>query len=294
METKQTKIKKSKADKCSLPKVTMIIVLVVFVLYGLSLIFPLIWAALNSFRVNKDFKRYPLDWFNFAKWTPKNYEYFLFNKEYNLFTMIFNSVFIAITGTLLTCILCSMSAYVVAKYRFKGQNFIYALAITIMLIPTSGSLAAQYKFMVDTELIDTFFGVIILNTGGFGFNFFLLYGTFKSVSWTYAEAGKMDGASNLVIFWKIMLPQVIPALFAVGIITFINLWNDYFTPFMYLKNHQTLAVGIYRLQQSFESTGGNWPVVFSAMVLSSIPIIVVFSIFQKTIIANTVAGGLKG
>ena len=293
METKNKKIKKLNAEKCSLPKVTMIIVLVIFALYGLSLVFPLIWAALNSFRMNKDFKRYPLDWFNFAKWNTKNYN-ILFTNEYNMFTMILNSVLISIAGTLLTCILCAMSSYVVSKYRFKGQNFIYALAITIMLIPTSGSLAAQYRFMVDSQLIDTFFGVIILNTGGFGFNFFLLYGTFKSVSWTYAEAGKMDGASNFTIFWKIMLPQVIPALFAVGIITFIGLWNDYFTPFMYLKNHQTLAVGIYRLQQSFETRGGNWPVVFAAMVLSSVPIIIVFAIFQKTIISNTVAGGLKG
>ena len=292
MENKKKKTRIS-FEKCSLPKLTMIIGLVIFVIYGLSLVFPLIWAGLNSFRANKDFKRYPLDWFNFRKWSLDNYN-ILFTKEYNIFSMIINSFLIAAAGTLITCIMCAMSAYVVSKYRFKGQNFIYSLAITVMLIPTSGSLAAQYRFMVDSQLIDTFFGVIILNTGGFGFNFFLLYGTFKSVSWAYAEAGKMDGASNLVIFWRIMLPQVVPALFAVGIITFINLWNDYFTPFMYLKNHQTLAVGIYRLQRKFESLGGNWPVVFSAMVLSSVPIIVVFSIFQKTIIANTVAGGLKG
>lgn len=292
MEVKQKKLKIFQ-EKCSLPKVTMIVVLVIFTIYGLSLVFPLLWAALNSFRANKDFKRYPLDWFNVGKWSLDNYD-ILFTKEYNIFSMFLNSFTIAIVGTLLTCMLCSMSAYVVSKYRFKGQNFIYSLAITVMLIPTSGALAAQYRFMVDSNLIDTFFGVIILNTGGFGFNFFLLYGTFKSVSWAYAEAAKMDGANNFTIFFRIMLPQVIPALFAVGIITFINLWNDYFTPFMYLKNHQTLAVGIYRLQLKFETRGGNWPVVFSAMVLASVPIIIIFSIFQKTIISNTVAGGLKG
>ena len=95
-------------------------------------------------------------------------------------------------------------------------------------------------------------------------------------------------------FLKIMLPQVIPALFAVGIITFIGLWNDYFTPFMYLKNHQTLAVGIYRLQQSFETRGGNWPVVFAAMVLSSVPIIIVFSIFQNIVRDGVAVGAVFG
>ena len=130
--------------------------------------------------------------------------------------------------------------------------------------------------------------------GGFGFNFFLLYGFFKSVSWSYAEAAKIDGASNFRVFLSIMLPQAKASLFAVGIITFIGNWNDYFTPFMYLRNHQTLAVGIYKLQKSFETKGSNWPIVFAEMVLATLPIIVIFAIFQKTIISNTVAGGLKG
>ena len=91
-----------------------------------------------------------------------------------------------------------------------------------------------------------------------------------------------------------MLPQAKPSLFAVGIISFIGFWNDYFTPYMYLREFPTLAVGIYQLQQEMSSRGSNWPVVFSAMVLSSVPVIVIFAVFQKTIIANTVAGGLKG
>jgi ABC-type glycerol-3-phosphate transport system permease component len=206
--------------------------------------------------------------------------------------MFLNSLILSIGGMLLSVIMSAMSAYVVAKYNFKGKNFIYGLAITIMLIPTSGSLAAQYKFMVESHLIDHYYGIILMYGGGFGFNFFLLYGFFKSVSWSYAEAAKIDGANNFRVFLSIMLPQAKASLFAVGIITFIGNWNDYFTPFMYLRNHQTLAVGIYKLQKSFETKGSNWPIVFAEMVLATLPIIVIFAIFQKTIISNTVAGGL--
>lgn len=289
----KAEVKKTAANKCRLPHVTKYIVLTVFVLYALTLVFPFVWSALNSMRVNKDFKRDPLDWFNFARWTLNNYNVAL-RGEYNMISMFGNSLFLSVVCTCTATVISAMSAYVVAKYRFRGKNIIYGLSITIMLIPTSGSLAALYRFMVDSALIDHYIGIILLNSGGFGFNFFLLYGTFKGVSWSYAEAAKIDGASNFKVFLKIMLPQVKSALVAVGIITFIGQWNDYFTPYMFLRNHPTIAVGIYRLQKSFETSGSNWPVVFAAMVLTTVPVIVIFAVFQKTIISNTVAGGLKG
>ena len=103
----------------------------------------------------------------------------------------------------------------------------------------------------------------------------------------------MDGASNLKIFFGIMLPIARPSMFAVAIITFIGLWNDYYTPYMYLRNHQTLAVGVYMIQSSLKN-GGDYPALFSIMIISILPIIIVFSIFQKQIMENTVAGGIKG
>ena len=283
---------KASEDRCSLPRVTMILVLIIFILYGISLIFPLLWAAINSFRTRIDFARYPMDWFNFERWTVDNY--ITAFSEYNLFSMFANSLILAVGGTAGSTIACAVSAYVVAKFSFRGKNFIYGLAITIMLIPTSGSLAAQYKFMFESGLANNHFGIILMYSGGFGFNFFLLYGFFKSLSWTYAEAAQIDGAGHFRIYFTIMIPKAKPSLFAVGIISFIGFWNDYFTPYMYLREFPTLAVGIYQLQEEMSSRGSNWPVIFAAMVLSSVPVIVIFAIFQKTIIANTVAGGLKG
>ena len=113
---------------------------------------------------------------------------------------------------------------------------------------------------------------------------------------TYAESAKIDGAGHATIFFRIMLPLAKPSLFAVGIITFIGYWNDYYAPYMYLRNYPTLAVGIYQMSSDI-TTGANsydYPALFAIMTISVVPIIVLFSIFQKTIMENMVAGGIKG
>lgn len=264
-------------------------VLVFFLFYAASLIYPIVWLFMESLRDKTDFFWYPLSFsgnlglFNYGKVLA----------EYNVPEMFLNSAVLSVGGTLASLLVSSMAAYVVARYRFKGRNLIYTLVIMTMIIPTTGSIASTYKLMNDLRLTGSYVGVIVMQAGGFGFNFFFLYACFKNISETYSEAAKMDGASNLKIFFGIMLPIARPSMFAVAIITFIGLWNDYYTPYMYLRNHQTLAVGVYMIQSSLKN-GGDYPALFSIMIISILPIIIVFSIFQKQIMENTVAGGIKG
>ena len=170
-----------------------------------------------------------------------------------------------------------------------------AVIAMVMLIPSIGTIAALYKFMISTHLFNTHLGLVLLYSGGFGFNFILLYGFFKSVSWSYAEAGFVDGASDAQVFLRIMLPQARPGIIAVAIIQGINVWNDYFNPYMFLqdKSKMTLAVGIYNLVQE-QSYAADWPKLFAAMIIATVPVLIVYAIFSNTIIENTVAGGLKG
>jgi raffinose/stachyose/melibiose transport system permease protein/N-acetylglucosamine transport system permease protein len=276
----------------SAQKAVFAVVLTVFALYAVTLIFPLLWLLMNSFRSKIEFFFEPL---SFPKiWNVKNY--ITIFSEFNIFSMFINSILLSAGGTFAAVMSSSMAAYVVSKYKFKARNAIYVLAITLMIIPSTGSIAAQYRLMNDTGLAGTHIGMIILYAGGFGTNFFLLYGYFKSVSWSYAEAAQIDGAGNLQVFIRVMLPQALPALFSVGIISFIGCWNDYFAPFLYLKNFPTLAVGIQLLSEEITigANASDYPALFAAMVISTVPIITLFAIFQKTIISNTVAGGLKG
>lgn len=274
-------------------RIVLSIFFVLFLIYTFTLVFPFLWTLYNSVKTNQEFFAPGGVWSIPKEW--KFINYIKVWKEYNLIQYFLNSAFITIAGTILSVISSAMSAYIVAKYKFKFRNVIYTTAISVMLIPGVGTIAALYKLMTQTKLFDTYLGILLLYAGGLGINFVVLYGYFKGISWSYAEAAFVDGATDADVFFKIMLPQAKPALGAVAIIQGINIWNDYFTPYMFLqsKNKLTLAVGLRQivLEQSYAA---DWPKMFAAMILATIPIIIIFACFQNTIMENTVAGGLKG
>ena len=267
------------------------VVSALFFLYMLTLIFPFVWMLLNSLKTNMDFFK---DIWSLPE-KPLLSNYVNVWDQMNLLVYFGNSIKLTLLGTLASILTASMASYVIAKYKFKLSKLLYTMAIVVMLIPSIGTIAALYKFMISTHLFNTHLGLVLLYSGGFGFNFILLYGFFKSVSWSYAEAGFVDGASDAQVFLRIMLPQARPGIIAVAIIQGINVWNDYFNPYMFLqdKSKMTLAVGIYNLVQE-QSYATDWPKLFAAMMIATVPVLIVYAIFSNTIIENTVAGGLKG
>ncbi len=281
-------MKRSKTEK-----IALWITFAVFLLYAISLLYPLVWVLINSF---KDSRGFFADPFGLTKdFYPDNYIN-AFNLEVsrtNLVGMFGNSLVLVIGCTFVAVFVPTLSAYVISKYKFRGRNFLYSVAISTMLIPAVGTLSATYKLMVDTGLYNTYIGIIIMASGGFGFNFIMIYGFFRTISWSYAEAAMLDGAGDFRIFLSVMLPQVWPSLVAIGIISMINYWNDYFTPYMFLRQHPTVAVGLQSIVKKM-SAESDWPQLFAAMFISIVPVLVLFSAFQKTIMENTVAGGLKG
>ena len=264
-----------------------------FLLYAVTLVYPLLWIIFNAFKTPGEFFNDPfggiteMQWVNFANALKMEY------RRTNLIEMFGNSLILCIGCTFVSVFVPTMTAYVIAKYNFRGRNFIYSVAIATMLIPTVGSLASLYGLMKDLNLLNRYIGIIIMSSSGFGFNFVMIYGFFRTISWSYAEAAMIDGADDFQIFTKVMIPQVMPSLVAIAIISLINYWNDYFNPYMFLKSHPTVAVGLEKLMQQAESQN-EWPQLFAAITISIAPIIVIFAAFQKTIMENTVAGGLKG
>ena len=288
--------KKSKVVKDSKQlKITKIIVFFIFTVYALSLLFPFVWMIYNSFKTNSEFFAnvwaLPVDISNGLI----NFKYALSMEisDSTILEMTIRSVFLTIIGTFVGLASTSTVAYAVAKYKFPGRNLIYAVAISIMLIPTIGSTSATYKLINDLGLYDEYLALILLYSGGFGFQFLLLHGVFKSISWQYAEAAMIDGASDLKVFTKVMLPMATGTLVPLAILNAIGIWNDYFTPYLYLKGKPTLAVGLQSMVNQMEYNA-NWPALFSLMLISMVPIIIIFTVFQKQIMANVTAGGLKG
>lgn len=263
----------------------------VLMLYTISLIFPFIWMLVNSFKTNQEF--YANIWS-----VPKNFEfsnYLTALTEHGLGKYFFNSIYITFVGTFLTVFFSACAAYVVAKFKFWGRNIIFFLAVSTFLIPSVSSLPTLYKLMIDTGLYNSHIGLLVLYSSGLGMNFIILYGFFKGVSWTYAEAAKIDGANNYQIFFNIMIPLIKPGIFAVSLVSGINIWNDYFAPYMFLqdKSKYTISVGLYHLVQ-VQQYASDWTVLFAALTIATIPVMIVYLIMQDKLIDSFTSGGIKG
>lgn len=281
------RVKKSRGDV-----ILMWVMFVIFLLYAISILFPFLWCLLNSFKTTKDFlynvNGFPTKW-TFANW--KDSFTLTIDNNVTIPMMYLNSVILTVGCTFFSLFSCSATAYVLTKYRFPGRGAIYTAAIVIMMIPTMGSMAAMYRLYNDIGLINTYIGIFITAMGGFGSGFLLLYGFYQNLSWTYAEAAQLDGAGHFRIYFTIMLPMAVPALVSVGVLQAIGFWNDYFTVYMYAPAKATIAYGIQRISSE---AGINMPRVFAAMMLSIIPVLVVFACFQKVMMRNLSVGGIKG
>ena len=116
---------------------------------------------------------------------------------------------------------------------------------------------------------------------------------FKSVSWSYAESAFIDGAGHARVFFQIMLPQVMGGVMAFFLISFISVWNDYFSQYLFLRAKPTIAVGAYMRMSKYKSTG-DWPKVFAGTTVVVIPTLIFFAVFSRKIMDNTSVGGIKG
>lgn len=288
-QSRKNRIKRGKGES-----VFMWVMFALFLLYAISVIFPFLWIFMNSLKGNAEFFD---DWNALPqKWLFSNYidafEKVNYN-ETNLIGMFFNSLILTAENTLAAVVFPLMTAYVVAKYPYKICKYLYGLALVVQVLPTIGSLPIEYKLVYDLGMNDNFFLIWILSAGSFTFNFLILYSGFRSVSWTYAESAMIDGAGHYTVFFRIMLPQAKPFITAIAITTFISQWNNYTTPFLYLDRYPTLALGLYEFQQK-QLYGTDMPPLFAGIILSIIPIAILFCSMQKTIMENTVAGGIKG
>ncbi len=270
------------------------IIFLLFLLYAVSLLYPLFWAFLSSLKTSTEYmttNRVGL---------PKTWEFVNYARAFraldiegnNMFSMLFNSIWFSVGGVLAGVSVSTMVAYVVAKYRFPGSTLIYWTAIVTMMIPVVGAMPSQFKVYQTLGILESPL-LLIAFAGGFGFNFMILYSFFKSLPSSYLEAGFIDGAGHFTCFIRIMLPQALPVVSALAIVAGIGFWNDYTTPLLFLKNMPTLASGLY-MYQIINTRVLDMPVLFAGILMSMIPIVALFIAFQNSVMDISLSGGLKG
>lgn len=166
------------------------------------------------------------------------------------------------------------------------------MVLVVMMVPIMGNFTAQYKLYNKIGLVNSPL-IILASAGGFGSTFLYVYSFFKTVSWNYAEAAFIDGAGHFKVFVKIMVPMVMPMLTAFFVMGFVGAWNDVTGPLVWLEELPTLSYGIYAYEQQTKYYA-NQPIYFAGVIISIIPVVILFIAFQKTIMNNVSIGGLKG
>ena len=281
------------------------IVFVIFAIYALSLLFPLSYLFTTSLKESYAYemdiingklfalpKLTELDFMNYSEALNKMFILNTYGREIYLYEMFFNSVWYTLGSSFGGVLVSSFTAYALAKYKFVGRNAIYAVIIFTMTIPIMGSTGSTLKLLTSLNIYNTPL-FLITALSGFGFNFMILYGFFKSLPWSYAEAVFIDGGGHFTAFFKIMLPQAKAAITTLVIMAGIGAWNDYTTSLLYMPDFPTIASGLYRVQEVAEDTG-DIPMYFAGLTLSIVPVIVLFSCCSDTIMKNFTMGGLKG
>lgn len=279
----------------------------ILTVYALSLSLLLLWGASTSLKTIDDFYYNPI-WLpsgNPFEWGWSNYSY-VFQKfsvrardalgriiMVNIWGQAINTVLYAIIGSFITTIACCVMSYCAAKYNYFFSKILYAIVLTVMVIPIVGNTPSMLLLLKNTKLYDTWLGMYLMKFNFLGIYFLVFFGIFEGISPEYTEAATIDGANEYQIFFMIMLPLVKTTFFTVFLIHFIDYWNDYTMALMYMPSHPTLAYGVYYMSVSNEPGMAYAPTKMVACMILALPLTAVFIAFRKKLLGNTMAGGVK-
>lgn len=281
---------KNKVIRSTGEKICHEIVFLLFVVYAITLLYPFVFLLMNSFKASAvEMIKNPL---GFPQ-SPSILPYKRALQIMNIGEMFFNTITLSVSQTFVSMALTCMAAYTLAKYRFKGNKFIYTFVIVSSVIPTFGAEAATFNLMTNVfQLRNTLLGMLIM-CGAFGGAFLYLHSFFKEIPWSFAESAMIDGASDFRVFLQIMIPLARNGIMVFTIMQFMGFWNEYWKAFLYYGAHPTLAVGLSQLSQR-AGQDIRYSDFFAGTILCIIPVLIFYAIFSNKLMANLNAGGIKG
>lgn len=206
-----------------------------------------------------------------------------------------NSLILSLLTVILTMCITIPAAYSFSRYKFKGKEKLGNLLLLLNAFPTILSMFAIYRMMKIMHLINTYIGLVMIYAGMIAiFAFWSVKGYFDSISIDMEEAARIDGANDLQLIKKIIMPLAMPNIIVTAVLVFITAWNEYIfaTIFITGEANYTLALGLFSLQATDYSR--NWPLFSAAAILTSIPVLFVFFYIQKHVVSGLASGGVKG
>jgi multiple sugar transport system permease protein len=259
---------------------------------ALVFILPLLWMISTSFKTATAATSQPLSWIP-NPFTSQAYQPLASTTSQTPVILWFlNSLAAAALNTVLILVTASMAAYALARMDFPGKNVIFGLIVGTIFVPFIVLLIPNYLIVFQIGWLDTLWAIAVPSAGG-AFGVFFLRQIFLSLPREIEEAALLDGANQLQIFLRIVLPLVRPALATLAVLSFLTNWNELLWPVyvLFSPSHLTLPAGLPILQGAYNI---NYPVVMAGAVVASVPVIILFVFSQRYVIASVARSGLKG
>lgn len=279
------------------------VLFVLMSLYALSLVIPLVWALISSLRDNSDFYD---NMFGLPKpVTIINYVYAYVHFSYQVTTemgqhtvmfpeLVLNTVVYAFGCALMQTVTPYVMAYLVAQFKSKFSTLIMSIVLICMTVPVVGTLPSELAMAHSLGIHDTFWGMFLMRANFLGMYFLVFVAAIKAISPAFSESAKIDGANHFQIFFKIYIPMNINTMFTVYLIKFIEYWNEYQIPMLYLPSYPNMSLALNQLLvNSNNQYMSYWVRKLAACMIVFIPIFVLFVIFNKRIMGNISMGGVK-
>jgi ABC-type glycerol-3-phosphate transport system permease component len=272
-------------------------VLVDTLLYGflifisLYMILPFVWMISSSLKPENEIFSIPPILFS-KNMSLAAYRTVIVNG--NMFRIVFNTFFVATCATLARLFFCSLAGFGFAKYKFFGKGPLFAVLIATLVVPFSVTLVPLFVIMTRLKWTDTFLPLIIPGAAS-AFGIFFMRQYVSTINNELLDAARIDGAGEFTIFVRIIMPIITPGMISLGLIFFMGAWNDFLWPLVILKKPELFTVPI-AINQMIQSMIGR-PVYsqqMAAAVISLVPLLIIFLVFQRRFVEGITAGAIKG
>ncbi|AEF81597.1 carbohydrate ABC transporter permease [Leadbettera azotonutricia] len=266
-----------------------VLLTILSLIFAFIFIFPLLWSLFVSLKAEGTPMRTVFDWFK-PPYTLASYPTILLNSKVPIW--FYNSILIAIIATIATILISSLAAYPLAKMEFIGKKKIYFYFLLGLMVPTEATIVPLFITVNGLNLIDSYPGMILPSIAG-SMNLIIMVTFFKGIPHELIEVAQLDGARNISIFTRIILPLSRTVLVTVSIFAFMGSWNNYLWPLLCAMGERmfTLPVGLPTLSNTYSV---DYVIPSTATMVASIPAIIVFLIFEKQITQGIAMSGIKG
>ena len=258
---------------------------------SIIMLLPFLWLVISSVKPQEQIFIFPPEWIP-REFRWENYVEALVYKPFYRF--ILNTLFIAVANQVAILITASFCGYGFARIPFPGRDFWFGIVLATLMVPYIVLLVPQFIIFTKLGWIDTYLPLTVpFFFGGGAFNIFLFRQFFRSLPEELADAGRIDGNSEFGVYWRIMMPLCKPALATVAVFTFLNTWNDFLGPLLYLRSDYnfTVALGLATFRSVMNT---RWDLLMAASTAMIAPVILLFFFAQRYFVEGIVLSGLKG